>query len=456
MSIGILKETTSQVRTILNNDNNVLEQLKNHLNEESKSLLSKISKANLKAQDSSLLHKKMNALMGIGSKPIIICNCGSSDGGNSISKYLLENHFEKIIAGMCILGKILNSEEGILYLPGNNSSEEMAEHVKAYEGNFRIKLVVGEETLVIKNETALFQAIDGKYIKPCFSDSDINEYNGKPALVIDGETACSIFEALNEKALGKLVYISGNINESGIAEVKTATNLSDLFEEIGINTVNIKGILLGGILGKFITAADLIKFSIENNPLYSSVEIFDGSACMVDETLKVITGAYEQSCGKCVLCREGTTQYKTILGDVTKGRGKMDDLDLIKETSEIIKIGAFCEFGRTMVEPIVSSIDLFYEEYTDHIRKKRCPASVCTNFLNYYISPNDCTGCEECLDVCPEEAIAGKDGFIHMIDEDMCTKCDKCRKACPEGAIKIMGAIKPKLPKKLTKVGKFK
>jgi NADH:ubiquinone oxidoreductase subunit F (NADH-binding)/NAD-dependent dihydropyrimidine dehydrogenase PreA subunit len=454
MSTGILKETNSQVRVILNNDINGLEQLIAIIDEDPNNMLQKISKANLKAQDSSSLDKKINNL--ISSKPIVICNCGSSDDSNSISKYLLKNHFEKIIAGTRVLAKILNAEEGILYLPGNSFCEKMTEQVKAYEGNCSIKLVTGEETLVIKNETALFQAIDGKYIRPYFSDNEVNEYNRKPALVIDGETACSVFEVLNERTPGKLIYISGNIDGSGIAEVKTGTSLSALFEELGINTVNIKGILLGGILGKFISATDLGRFSIENNSLYSSIQIFDESACMLDETLKVVTGAYEQSCGKCVLCREGTTQYKTILGDVTKGRGKMDDLDLIKETSEIIKIGAFCEFGRTMVEPIVSSIESFYEEYSDHIRKKRCPASVCTSFLNYYISPNDCTGCEECLDVCPEEAIEGKDGFIHMIDEDLCTKCDKCRKACPEDAIKIMGAIKPKLPKKLTKVGKFK
>ncbi|MCM8709932.1 4Fe-4S binding protein [Clostridium sp. SYSU_GA19001] len=456
MSIEIIKETNSQLRTILNDDINVLEQLKKNIKEEPNSLLQKVSKANLKAQDSLCLDKKINDLISLDNNPVIICNCGSSDGSNSISKYLLKNHFEKIIAGMCVLAKILNTKEGILYLPANSLSEEMTEKVKAYEEIFCIKLSAGEETLVLRNETALFQALDGKYIRPFFSDSKINEYNGKPALVIDGETACSVFEAINENTFGKLIYIRSKDNLSYIAEVKLGTKLSDLFEELGIETGRLKGILLGDMLGKFITAADLNKIFIENNPLYSSIQIFDDSACMVDETLKVITGSYEQSCGKCVLCREGTTQYKMILGDITKGKGKIEDLDLIKETSEIIKIGTFCEFGRTMIEPVVSSIELFDEEYKDHIRKKKCAASVCKSFLNYYISPADCTGCEECLDACPEDAIEGKDGFIHMIDTDLCTKCDKCRTACPEGAIMIMGAIKPRLPKKLTKVGKFK
>lgn len=456
MSIKIIKETSSQLRTVLSNDANALEQLKSNANKESKDLLEKLKKSDLKAVDCSSLNKKLVEIIESENKSIIICNCGISEGVNSISKFLLENYFEKIIAGMSVLAKILNSQEGILYLPKNSLSEKLTEQAKAWDETFNIKLVSGEENLVIKDETALFQAIDGKHIRPYYDEDEIKYYNGKPALVIDGETACNVFEAVNEKDFGKLVYINGNMVESRIAEVKIGTTLWEFIGELGIDVNKIKAVLLGGTLGKFITAAHLNKISIEHNPLFSSIQIYDASSCMVDETLKVTTGAYEQSCGKCVLCREGTTQFKMILGDVTKGRGKLEDLDLIKETSEIIRIGTFCEFGKTMIEPILSSLELFDEEYKEHIKRKRCAASVCTSFLNYYISPEDCTGCEECLDVCPEDAIEGKDGFIHMIDEDMCTKCDKCRKACPEAAIKIMGAIKPKLPKKLTKVGKFK
>jgi NADH-quinone oxidoreductase subunit F len=145
----------------------------------------------------------------------------------------------------------------------------------------------------------------------------------------------------------------------------------------------------------------------------------------------------------------------TIVEEMTAGKAKMTDIDLIKEISEIIEIGAYCSFGQKMPQLIVTGLDLFKDEVEAHIKKKNCPAGVCSAFASYCILPKQCTGCEECLDACPEDAIEGKKGFIHMINEDFCTKCGKCVDACEEGAIiKVTGA-KPKVPTKLTKVGKF-
>jgi NADH-quinone oxidoreductase subunit F len=189
--------------------------------------------------------------------------------------------------------------------------------------------------------------------------------------------------------------------------------------------------------------------------MYDSLTLYYEEACMVEEMRKLAKLIQATSCGKCVLCREGSLQYRTVIEDVTAGKAKMPDIDMMKEISELIKIGAYCTFGQSMPTLITSGLALFANEFEAHIKKKNCPAGVCDAFASYCILPKQCTGCEDCLDACPEDAIEGKAGYIHMIEEDLCTKCGKCLPACEEGAIIKVVGTKPKVPQKLTKVGKF-
>jgi NADH-quinone oxidoreductase subunit F len=154
------------------------------------------------------------------------------------------------------------------------------------------------------------------------------------------------------------------------------------------------------------------------------------------------------------MCREGSWQLGAIFADITNGRSNRDDITLIKDICPIISAGALCSFGRNMVRPALSAASECIEQLEKHVIGRSCPAGVCAALMKYIIDPSLCTGCGDCIDECPEEAIEGKDGFIHVIDEKLCEKCGKCVGSCPEQAIKTdSGAIRT--PKKPVKVGRF-
>jgi fumarate reductase flavoprotein subunit/NADH-quinone oxidoreductase subunit F len=178
--------------------------------------------------------------------------------------------------------------------------------------------------------------------------------------------------------------------------------------------------------------------------------------CIVAETEKKLLETRRQSCGKCVFCREGLIQLAYMQKEITEGRGKMEYLDLTKEIGEAMCDSTPCSMGQTCAKIALTAIDRFADEYEAHIKKKNCPAGVCSAFVAMYIDPQSCNGCGDCVDVCPLDCIEGKSGYIHMIDEFDCSKCGKCMEVCEEGAIhKTTGKV-PKLPNRLTKVGKFR
>jgi len=186
------------------------------------------------------------------------------------------------------------------------------------------------------------------------------------------------------------------------------------------------------------------------------ITILPADCCIIDQEEKLLLGERKNGCGRCTFCREGLGQLHAMAKEITEGKGKNEYLAMMEEIGNAMTFSCQCSVGQTGADFTLGSLKYFGNEYTDHIKKKKCAADVCSSFMSIYIDPNLCEGCEECADVCPAECIEGKSGFIHMIDEFDCTKCGKCIEACEyDAVIKTTGRV-PKLPTRLTKCGKFK
>lgn len=228
-----------------------------------------------------------------------------------------------------------------------------------------------------------------------------------------------------------------------------------IFEVVGAeNNEGIKAIGIGTKVYQP-SAFDLVideSFPLENGV----ITLFDTKCCMVDQAKQAVLAVREQSCGKCTFCREGAVQIHTILEEITEGKGKTTDKELLEEIAEAMPYSCLCSLGQTGAVFPLGVLRHFAAEVEAHYRRKTCPAEVCQAFVAIYINPLTCAGCGQCLAGCPEECIEGRPGFIHMIDEFDCTKCGKCISACPNGSVlKTTGRL-PKLPERLTRVGRFK
>lgn len=379
---------------------------------------------------------------------IVLCNACRDDKRARVSSYLLEQKQEEVIEGVKIkVAELQKAEQGaieIMYVLSKGSNLQLPAGVS---------INYAEESMILANEHALVQALCGKAPRPVrFGEPAV--FSEKEVIAVTPLEAYQTWQGEQGVPVTRFCFVHTK-EQVQVMEVALGAPLSTVIEEAGVTLDGVKGILLGGLTGTFVSVEALSNYKVSNESLYDSMVLYDQSNCMVTETAKLYTEIQAMSCGKCVLCREGSLQFMTIVEEMAAGKAKSTDVALLKDVAPLVKIGAYCGFGQKMPTALLSAIELFASEFDAHISKKACPAGVCSAFSSYCIVPDDCTGCEDCIDECPEEAIVGKKGFIHMIDEDMCTKCGKCLTFCDEGAIIMVTGKKPKLPKKLTKVGKF-
>jgi fumarate reductase flavoprotein subunit/NADH-quinone oxidoreductase subunit F len=243
-------------------------------------------------------------------------------------------------------------------------------------------------------------------------------------------------------------YVYVSVNDGEIKRLPPKTKIKSLVEISGAKALEI---------GYSLHPVEYADLNLdEANITNGIIRILTENDCIVQMVLKNIQEAQAISCGKCVFCREGLLQLVFLHKDIIAGKGKTDSLAIIKEIAEAMTSGSFCSLGQNTPEIILSALRCFGSEYEEHIRKKTCSAGQCSSFVKIYIDPDKCTGCSECIDVCPVDCIEGRDGYIHMLDEIDCTRCGECIETCPEKAVILTSGKMPKLPSRLTKCGRFR
>jgi len=239
----------------------------------------------------------------------------------------------------------------------------------------------------------------------------------------------------------KIFSLVGKVNNTGLVEVPMGITLRDIIYKVGGGIPGgkkFKAVQTGGPSGGCIPE-EYLDIEVDFDELAKvgaimgsgGMIVMDEDTCMVDVARYFLNFLADESCGKCVPCREGIRKMLKILTDISEGKGREGNIELLEELSEVVRDASLCALGKTAPNPVLSTIRCFRDEYEAHIKEKRCPAYVCKELISYYIDPDKCKACMICLRQCPAEAIIGGKNQIHVIDQEKCTKCGTCFEVCP-------------------------
>jgi len=361
-------------------------------------------------------------------KPFTVVGALDNEDNEKMLLSIVRENPNRIINGIRILGEVFETESLVIYLPeeetqlGNvlkDESQKQGIDVEIFFGIVDVRIVRGG--CISHFETLAH-----------LSDIASGNYNPTTRLSIKIKT-------------------SDEISYSSPLDINFGTSVKEIKE---IKNENIKAIQIGNKL----FGADALELEITDgvNTGCGVITIFYDDLCMINEAHNAVQERKNQSCGKCTFCREGLNQLQVRLNEIINGKGEMVGLDVMEEIGEAMRFSSLCSIGTTGADFALETLNQFQEEYQNHIKKRKCSSKYCKAFINIYIDPNKCIGCHACVSECSENCIAGLPGYIHMVEDVDCTKCKICIPVCKNGAIIQTESNVPKVPDKLTKVGRFK
>lgn len=409
-----------------------------------------------------------------GGKSYVVCNGDEGDPGAFMDRSVMEGDPHKLLEGMAIAGFAIGADEAYIYVRAEyplaikrlriaiKQAEErnlLGKNIMGSGFDFEIHIKEGAGAFVCGEETALIASIEGERgmprPKPPFPANC--GFFGRPTLINNVETLANVPVIIDKGAQWfssfgtetskgtKTFALTGEVNNTGLIEVPMGTTLREIVFDIGggiRNGKKFKAVQIGGPSGGCLTEEHLDLPMDYDNLIKAGAMVGSGGLVVMNEDTCIVEVArffmhftQNESCGKCVPCREGTKNMLKILEKIVRGQGEMKDLDTLEELALAVKEGSLCGLGKTAPNPVLSTLKYFRDEYIAHIKDKKCPAGVCSALKVIKINEELCKGCTKCARNCPVGAIEGTVKNPHKINQDKCIKCGACISACPFKAI---------------------
>ena len=433
-----------------------------------------------------------------GKVKYVIVNADEGDPGAYMDRSLLEGNPHSVLEGLIIGAYAIGSHEGYIYvrqeypLAVENLSIALSQarnygllgkNILGSGFNFDVTIHRGAGAFVSGESSALMNAIEGKvgeprpkYVRTAVSGirerpsnlNNVETWANVPLIISRGADWFTSIGTAGSKGT-KIFSLVGKVNNTGLVEVPMGMTLREIIYDIGGGIrygKEFKAVQTGGPSGGCLPQS-LLDIPVDFDELArvgsmmgsGGMIVMDEDDCMVDVARYFLNFLAEESCGKCIPCREGIRQMLKILNRICDGEGRTGDIQLLEELSEVVRDASLCALGQTAPNPVLSTIRYFRDEYEAHIKERRCPARACKALISYYIQPEKCQACQICLRECPVGAITGGKNLVHVIDQDKCTKCGTCLEVCPPrfgAVVKLSGEPVPEAPPQGTKVERTK
>ena len=415
-----------------------------------------------------------------GPKKYIICNGDEGDPGAFMDRSVMEGNPHSVLEGMTIAAMAIGADEGYVYVRTEyplaverirRAVEDaralglLGQDIFGSGKAFDIHVMEGAGAFVCGEETALMASIEGRRGMPNPKPPYPAQRGlfGKPTCINNVETLASVpmILAMGPDAYARLgtetskgtktFALTGHVVNTGLIEVPFGTTLRQIVDDIGEGVTDddgtvrlsaFKAVQIGGPSGGCLTREHLdMPLDYENLQKVGAMVGSGGLVVMNEQTCMVQIARFfmqftqNESCGKCVVCREGTKQMLALLDDIIEGRADETTIPLLEELAEAIRLGSLCGLGKTAPNPVLSTLKYFRDEYDAHVYKKYCPAGRCQALARYTILAEACKKCGLCARKCPVGAISGDRNTGFAIQPDKCIRCGACVAACRFAAI---------------------
>ena len=415
-----------------------------------------------------------------GPKKFVICNGDEGDPGAFMDRSVMEGNPHGLLEGMMIAARAVGADEAYIYvrveyplavsrlqkaIEDAEANGILGENIFGLEHNLKIHVMEGAGAFVCGEETALIASIEGKRGMPMPKPPFPAESGlwGKPTVINNVETLASIPSIINRgaeafRSVGtenspgtKTFALTGHVANTGLIEVPFGTTLREIVYNIGggvtddegnITDAGFKAVQIGGPSGGCLTE-DMLDLPLDFDSLKEvgamvgsgGLVVMNKQTCMIQIAKFFMQFTQNESCGKCVPCREGTKQLLAMLEDIASGNATMETLDNMERLAKVVQKASLCGLGKTAPSPVLSTLRYFRDEYLAHVQDQRCPTGQCKDLAMPEIVADKCKGCTLCKRKCPVDAIEGAVKQAHVIDPEKCIRCGECAKVCKFNAV---------------------